>query len=167
VPDDEASSTQQFNPHLVARVVDWTTHDLNYKGVFDVQCAGPGTEDVPTLRFIVATHIADGAGAEEIPTTAFKTQYQKAWYHLLAGAASIVTDGEYVQNRALFHASVGAALDSLRDMTSSSWQGGVSRLLLAMREISLAHDAGIHGRLCYYTEAKEQNLYLPLGISNY
>ena len=162
IPGDEASETHHMNPHLVPRVVSWKNHDLGYKGVFDdlVSGIGPGTH--PTLRSIVA---AAADKKQELKSEVFANQYQKAWYHLLLGAAGVI-EGKDVDFDD-FHTRLAARLTALSGFTAKQWQSSVSRMLLAMREISLAHDASIHGRLCYYSEKKEQNLYIPLSIGNY
>ncbi len=159
VPEDEASATHHRNPHLVARVVDWKTHDLQFKEVFQQYAVGrPGSTTSLSARI-------NAGKAAYLDHKSFENNYQKTWYHLLRGIHDIVADPATDADE--FHTWALQCIGRMNRMDAARWQSSVSRMLLAYRGISLMHDQSIGGRLFMYSEQKQQNSYLPLNIGNY
>lgn len=164
MPEDEATDEHQNNPHLVARVVHWQDHDLSYKPTFDALVAGmDGWADSLVAR---VTKLAADKQAKELLDEDFLNRYEKAWYQLLYSAYGMTTTDPNGPTFAAFHTALPAIVARLVALTAKQWQDVVSRGNLARRELCLNHDSSIIGRLCYYTEKKEQNLYAPLFIGN-
>jgi hypothetical protein len=175
MPQDEATEEHHNNPHLVARIVMWDQHDLSYKSTFAALVAGVGT-GAPTNSLAARIRRAAGGGPaiegglseeqlrRELLDEEFVNRYEKAWYHHLYSAYAMIIQQDV--SFADFHTRLGEIIDRLVRLTPQQWQDHVVRGFLANREICLNHDASIIGRLCYYTDKKEQNLYAPLFIGN-
>jgi hypothetical protein len=173
MPEDEANDEHQNNPHLVARIVRWHEHDLSYKPTFDTLVGGlHGWKDSLRERILA---LAPADAAVELPDEKFLNRYEKAWYNLLYaayGMVNIVRPGAGAQAVAPpitfgnFHTALIDVITRLVAFNSREWQDYVVRGFLANREICLNHDSSIAGRLCYYTDKKEQNLYAPLFVGN-
>ncbi len=163
MPEDEANEHHHNNPHLVARVVHWQDHDLSYKPTFDTLVAGKqGWADSLVARVAALDPLTKQK--VELLDEDFLNRYEKAWYNLLYAAYAMFADAPTFEE---FHTTALPALATrLSGFSSKQWQDAVSRGNLAKRELCLNHDSSIIGRLCYYTEKKEQNLYAPLFIGN-